>query len=208
MIKVLVFDFDGTLVDSNNIKYEAYFKLFPADDPYKSIIKEVLRTDFEKSRFFIINKICQIINETLFNNSNKFDQNELFQEYSDYVLDGVKKCPEITGATNLLKFLKDKYRLYLSSTTPETFLREILTYRDIQKYFVEIYGYPKVKNAVLKEIMEKESIDNSKALLVVGDGKTDEESAKFNFANYLKVEPSINLEKEVKKFLHLYNKSC
>ncbi len=30
-IKVIVFDFDGTLVDSNELKYNSYFKLFPDD---------------------------------------------------------------------------------------------------------------------------------------------------------------------------------
>ena len=53
-IKVIVFDFDGTLIDSNQLKHDAYYKLFPSDGFHKEIITEVLGEIFEESRYVIL----------------------------------------------------------------------------------------------------------------------------------------------------------
>ncbi len=58
-IKIIVFDFDGTLVDSNEIKFNAYYDIFPKNDDYTKIIDNILNRFREKSRYFIIKEILQ-----------------------------------------------------------------------------------------------------------------------------------------------------
>jgi phosphoglycolate phosphatase-like HAD superfamily hydrolase len=176
-LKVIVFDFDGTLIDSNQLKYDAYYKLFPLDDFHKRIITEVLSVILEKSRYVILKEIvrrvnCLVVNEDELDNRVQ----ELAIKYNDIVVDGAKHCKEKPGAEEALESLSKRYKLYLSSTTPETSLKEIVKHRKWEDFFCGIFGYPNDKASVLFDIIERESIIPDE-LLVVGDGKSDKDSA-------------------------------
>ncbi len=176
-VKVIVFDFDGTLIDSNQLKYDAFFKLFPFDAPPKNIIEEVLGEFLEESRYVILREILKRVDtETI--NENELDNRvqELATEYNDLVLDGAKRCREKPGAKEVLELFSKRYKLYLNSTTPEASLKDIVTYRKWEDYFCDIFGYPNDKASVLFGIIERESISPDE-LLVVGDGKSDKDSA-------------------------------
>ena len=64
----------------------------------------------------------------------------------------------------------------MKSTTPETSLKDIVKYRNWEGFFCDIYGFPNDKTSVLFDIIKRESI-NPDELLVVGDGKSDRDSA-------------------------------
>ena len=60
-IKVFVFDFDGTIVDSNRLKDEAYFELFPVSPKAKEIIAGY--KGCRKTRYQIIREILLALKE-------------------------------------------------------------------------------------------------------------------------------------------------
>jgi phosphoglycolate phosphatase-like HAD superfamily hydrolase len=176
-IKVIVFDFDGSLIDSYQLKYDAYYKLFPLDDFHKRIITEVLSVIFEKSRYVILKEIVRRVNGLIVNEYELDNRvQELATEYNDLVVDGAKRCREKTGAKEVLESLSKRYKLYLNSSTPEASLKDIVKHRKWENYFCDIFGYPNDKKAVLLNIIKEESI-NPDELLVVGDGKSDRDSA-------------------------------
>jgi phosphoglycolate phosphatase-like HAD superfamily hydrolase len=72
--------------------------------------------------------------------------------------------------------LASRFRLYVSSTTPEKALKEIVRARRWKEYFCEVFGYPGEKAETLRSILKKERI-NPKELLVVGDGESDKNAA-------------------------------
>ena len=184
-LKVIVFDFDGTLIDSNRLKYDAFFKLFPDDAYHAGMVREVLAQIGEASRYEILEKILTRLDgrQTVL----QHDVNELAERYNAIVLDGAKRCSEMPGAAQTLKSLATAYRLYVSSTTPENPLKEIICFRKWTAYFADIFGYPKKKGATLRRILETENVD-VKAVLVVGDGESDREAARENGCLFLHVD--------------------
>jgi phosphoglycolate phosphatase-like HAD superfamily hydrolase len=176
-VKVIVFDFDGTLIDSNQLKYNAFFELFPSDSLHKEIITDVLDEFIEKSRYVILREILKRINRKTINEDDlDYRVHASAKKYNDIVVDGAKRCKEKSGAKEVLESLSKRYNLYLSSTTPETSLKDTVKHRNWEGFFCDIFGYPNDKTSVLFDIIKRESISPGD-LLVVGDGKSDRDSA-------------------------------
>lgn len=191
-IKVIVFDFDGTLIDSNQLKYDAYFELFPQDEWHAQTVREVLSEMFEESRFVILEEILRRLGD---NGSMDLKQKsrELADRYNDIVLTGAKACPERPGAHKLLQALAKTYKLYVSSTTPESALIEIIHFRKWGGYFEGIFGYPHEKSKTLQNIIEREKVKSSE-VLIVGDGESDRKSAVDNGCPFIYVSENFHLK--------------
>ena len=175
-VKVIVFDFDGTLIDSNQLKYDAFFELFSSKNHHKQIIKNVLNEILEESRYVILREIIKRLNTEMHEDELDDRVQKLANRYNKIVVDGAKHCKEKPGAKEVLESLSKRYNLYLNSTTPETSLKDIVKHRKWENYFCDIFGYPNDKTSVLLDIIKTESI-NPDELLVVGDGKSDRDSA-------------------------------
>ena len=183
-IKVLVFDFDGTLVDSNQVKYDAYFDLFPRDERHADVIRDVLRTDFEASRYVILAKILDRLGVAPTQRAERVQA--LAEQYNTLALAGVKTCPVCHGAEAVLQAFQFTYAVYLSSTTPADALREIVAFREWTGYFREIFGHPRQKAATLREILQREHVQPEN-VLVVGDGESDRHAAQETGCRFFNV---------------------
>ncbi len=186
IIKVVVLDFDGTLIDSNSLKYNAFFKLFPDDPESENIVSAVLDEIFEKSRYDILAEIMAR-RQRRQPEQNPLALKNLARAYNRLVLDGAKHCRLIPGAKEALDFLAARLRLYVSSTTPEDALKEIIDFRGWNDYFVDIFGYPRKKPETLAEIIEREKVANS-GVIVIGDGESDRLSARENRCKFIPVQ--------------------
>jgi phosphoglycolate phosphatase len=191
-IRVVVFDFDGTLIDSNALKYNAYFKLFPADERHDQVIRSVLSEIFEKSRYVILKEILHRLGQAEYPD---IDQRvgDLALRYNGIVVEEAKQCPEIPGAAEALKKLTRIYGLYVSSTTPDTALKEIIRYRKWNDYFRGVFGFPHEKPETLRGIRAKENLRNDE-ILVVGDGESDRDAARQNRCSFIPVDEKFRFE--------------
>ena len=177
-IRSIVFDFDGTLIDSNGLKYDAYFELFPDQERHAQIIRGVLSESFEQTRYVILEEILRrlgVEDHTYM----KREVSKLAERYNDIVVAGAKVCPEKAGAEQALKKFAPMYRLYVNSTTPDASLKEIIRFRKWDGYFRGVFGYPHKKPETLLRIMALEKL-RSDQVLVVGDGESDRKSAAEN----------------------------
>jgi phosphoglycolate phosphatase len=191
-IHAIVFDFDGTLIDSNQLKYDAYFKLFPTDDCHARIIRAVISEIFEQSRYVILEEILRKLGIRE-KDSLKEKVKGLAERYNEIVVAGAKTCPEKSGAEKALKKFAPAYGLYVSSTTPDASLKEIIRFRKWDGYFRDVFGYPHEKSKTLRRIIALEKL-RSDQVLVIGDGESDRKSAKENGCPFLFVSERFRFE--------------
>ncbi|NNL77252.1 MAG: HAD family hydrolase, partial [Desulfobacterales bacterium] len=180
-------------INSNQLKYDAYFKLFDDSERYIRTIRSVLAEMNEESRFATLEEILKRLGHV---NSSELKRkvDGLADKYNDIVLAGAKSCAELPGAETALKWLAKHYKLYVSSTTPDVSLKKIVNFRGWGRFFVDVFGYPHEKSTTLQQIIEREKVNPSQ-VLVVGDGESDRSSAKQNSCLFLHVGKTFNFNR-------------
>lgn len=175
MIKVIVFDFDGVLVDSNRLKYEAWFKIFRPEEVSHELIRNVL-VEVKETRYDILREIFRRLGAPTEEIESLVVRSA--ERFNEAVQNGISSMGLNPGVREVLSELKPKFRLYLNSATPEKALLETVERLGIRDSFEEIYGQSepgsKVKN--LKKIIEKENF-LPQEVSVVGDGEDDMKAA-------------------------------
>ena len=195
-INYIVFDFDGTLVDSNLIKQEAYYVVSHSLGYTKQVVANVLAS-VSGDRFSIFKKIVtQVADAGQLPESHSIDDwvSLLVAEYTELCEQKIATCPEIPGAAVALSQLKTMgYLLFVSSATPLEPLKRLLSLRKLDTYFAGIYGRPATKVESLQDIMNTYRL-SSEELVVVGDGEDDRESALVTGCSFIRVDPSFSPE--------------
>ncbi len=172
-IRCVVFDFDGTLVDSNRLKREAWFEVLGSQGCSRDEITRLLEQNPLSDRFELIARMLtegetKEISTTLIS--------QLAGQYNDICESGQATCPEIPGASAMLQTLSQSMPLYLNSATPEEPLRRIVARRAWSGYFQGIYGRPDEKIAILNRILRQEDLLPTN-IAMVGDGLADWQAA-------------------------------
>ena len=100
-ISTVVFDFDGTLVDSNAIKRRGFFDVV-ADEPASAARMQAVLTTAQGDRYTIFESYVASRSASGFKWP---DADALVMRYSDYVDARVSKAPEMPGASEMLRGL-------------------------------------------------------------------------------------------------------
>ncbi len=173
MIKAIIFDFDGVLVESTHVKTKAFRKLFSrwpdkADEGVAFHLKNMGISRYIKFRYFYENIISERYSEEI--------GLELGSEFSDIVLDEIKIAPFVKGAVTFLDNFHSKYSFYIASGTPDEELCEIASYKGINKYFDGIFGSSLTKAEIINNILGVNSLMNN-LVVFVGDAVSDKNAA-------------------------------
>lgn len=170
MIRAAVFDFDGVVLESADIKTRAFRRLFDGNEEavdYHLAHQGVSR--YEKFR--------HITTKILERPYSEEDEQRLAARFSELVFDEVLVCPFVPGAQALLERRRHELPLFVASGTPEAELRHIASARGLLGCFNGIYGTPPTKGEILRAILEETRLDQD-AVLMVGDAMTDLEGAR------------------------------
>jgi len=177
-----VFDFDGTLVDSNEIKWSGFehvFSEFPEMLPEISLYcrgnNHTIRG--EKFRF-----VCEQILHIPYTEERA---RSLHERYAAYTTDGVVHAPEIPGGKEFIKKLNGRPRALLSST-PHLILLEILDRKRWRYLFDEIRGAPVIKRDWLMYYQRRIGCRPAE-IVFFGDTDEDASSARESGCEFVRI---------------------
>jgi len=196
MLKGIIFDFDGVIVESVQVKTDAFASLY--EQYGDNIVTKVIEhheanggmSRFEKIKLyhgFYLNKA--ITNEEI---------EELASQFSKLVVQKVIDSPYVPGVFQYIQKCYKKYNLFISTGTPTNEIKQILNARDIAEYFIEIHGSPEKKSVHITQIISKYNY-HPEELIFYGDANTDINAAKQAGVPFVLIKNSFN-EKLVKKF--------
>jgi len=169
MLKSIIFDFDGVICESIETKKEAFRKLF---SDYPEHIDEIVNFHMKYGGMSRFEKFKIIYRDMLKKELDEETSQKLGKLFSDYALQGVIESEFVEGAHEFLKFNYDKWKLFVASGTPDEEMKSIVNIRQLDQYFVEVFGSPKTKGVIISEILQKYDLKNDEVIFV-GDSITD-----------------------------------
>jgi phosphoglycolate phosphatase-like HAD superfamily hydrolase len=172
MIRAAVFDFDGVVLESVEIKTIAFRRLF-ADHPDGERIVPYHQANGGISRF---KKFQWFYEEVRGEPLSEDESARLGERFSELVLDEIRRCPFVPGARELLEGLAPRLPLFVASGTPEDELRGIVADRGLDHLFAGVYGTPPTKAEILRRIMDERGWEAGE-LVFVGDAMSDYKGA-------------------------------
>lgn len=182
-ISTVVFDFDGTLVDSNAIKRQGFFDVV-ADEPASAARMQAVLAAVEGDRRAIFESY---VAARCASGAVGPDAQALVRRYSDHVDAHVAEAPEMPGASEMLRSLHQAgLRVFISSATPLVNLTGIVERRRWRDWCDGLYGYPSRKSDTLMAIRAQLGID-IRSIAVVGDGADDFDSARVAGCSFFPV---------------------
>ena len=184
--RALVFDFDGTLVDSTPIKRRAFELCFvefperrdeilaycwghhhtPREVKFRYVYEQILRRPYTP-------ELAATLHE-------RFEAATTRQ---------IIHAPEIPGAAEFLRRAHRRYLMSLLSSTPHDVLLDILTQRGWLGYFTLVQGSPVQKAAWLKSFREARRF-GEQDVIFFGDTSEDAQAAQAGGAAFVTVNGS------------------
>lgn len=192
MIKAIIFDFDGVILESAEIKTRAFRKLFEQNYPGKvEAIVEYHCNNMGISRYL---KFGYIFENILHLPLSKELEEELGQRFSAIVYEEVLEAPFVPGALEFLAKNGGKYYIFVASGTPEEELKSIMSQKRISHLFREVHGSPKQKTSIIEDLLNRYALTNKEAVFV-GDAESDRIASEKVAVNFIARITSENIQK-------------
>ena len=177
-IRAIVFDFDGTLVDSNHVKRLAYDVAFAHIPDANRYIPTALRKYPDRDRRFIIDHIVQLLHAN--RRVRRGDVDHLralaLRRYARYCRSAVAAADDFPGVEATLRVLARTYRIAINSGTPQGQLVNLIRARSWGKYCEVVLGAPVTKSQNLERIARQLSLE-ARQMVFLGDSAVDAKAA-------------------------------
>ena len=188
--QIVFWDFDGVIKDSVMVKSAGYEKLFlPFGEDVVKRVNKHHNVHGGISRYEKIPLYLSWAGEP----ANPLQVQDFCDRFSDLVQQAVVDSPWVPGVCEYLSSHYADQCFVLITGTPQKEIEEILHALNITRYFRNVYGAPKAKTIMVKDVLERLSCPFELAL-VIGDSGTDLEAAKNNNVAFLLRRTSLNKE--------------
>ena len=170
MIKGIIFDFDGVIVQSLHVKTDAFAQIYK--DYGSSVVNKVIAHHKANGGMSRFDKF-KLYHKTFLNlNIDDEEIVSLSKQFSDLVVEQVINAAYVTGVLDYIKLSFNKFKLFISTGTPTDEIKKILNKKGLDKYFTHIYGSPETKDIHIDIIIKKYKLHSSD-LIFFGDSFTD-----------------------------------
>ena len=182
-LDAIIFDFDGVLVESVDIKTQAFGEMYAEHgaDVVAQVENYHLRhagiSRFDKFRYFQTGLLGGLP-------LTDQDVTDLAEKFSKLVTDKVVSAPMVGGAQDFLDSCLRRLPMFIVSGTPTTEMGVILERRELNRYFTDYWGSPTGKNENIAKLLRKHKLSASRCVMI-GDALADLEGAASNSVSFL-----------------------
>lgn len=178
MIKNIIFDFDGVILDSVPTKTEGFKKLFQ-DFPIE-LVDKLIEYHIQNGGISRYKKIKYFFNELLNQDISDDEVLNYANKYSNITKEELTNPKYmIDDAVNFIKQNHKKYNMHIASGADENDLKYICEKLNLSQYFFSIHGSPKIKSEIVKTILKFNNYKKEETILI-GDSINDFEAADVN----------------------------
>ena len=172
-LRAVIFDFDGVIVDSNELKTEAFRQIFSRFPEHLEAMLAYHHAHVSLSRY---DKFTYLVEERLGRKGDRRAIDELADEFAGLLRERMDTCALVPGARAMLEELAPRLPLYLASVTPEGELERLLHVHRLRHNFVRVFGCPPwTKTGAVGAILDETGGPDGVAL--VGDSAGDQRAA-------------------------------
>ena len=168
-LKAIIFDFDGVILESVDIKTHAFRELFK---DYPQFIDKIVRLHLENGGMSRFGKFQIIYHDYLDLSLGQDELERLGRKFSHLVYRRILDCPYVPGARQFLQARAKQYSLFVASGTPQKELLDIVRQRGLDEFFDGVYGSPRSKNEILRMILAENCLPAGQAVFL-GDALGD-----------------------------------
>jgi phosphoglycolate phosphatase-like HAD superfamily hydrolase len=180
-LRAIAFDFDGVILESADIKTAAFMALYAAFPTRLPAIREYHLSNAGISRYVKFEYIQTKILGLPYTDRDRAQQSAEFERLTH---EQILRCAEVKGAAALLRGLKGRVARIVASGTPQDELRKIVAERGMGSWFEEVWGTPRTKPEILRDVLARHELAAG-AVLMVGDGMSDYQSAQETGVRFL-----------------------
>lgn len=177
-IKVIFWDFDGVLMDSNAVRdlgFERVLSEFPKEQVDQLLAFHQANgglSRYVKFRYFF---------EEIRNESITDDEILIWAERFSLIMKELLVNPKLLmeKTLNFVKENQEKYIMHITSGSDQNELRFLCQSMGIDHLFISIHGSPKPKKEWVKELIDVHGYKKDECVLI-GDSYNDFEAASFS----------------------------
>lgn len=171
-VGAVILDFDGTIVDSNGVKGQAFRQIFRQFG--SGVAEWAFGHHCEHLGRPRVEKIEAVVRHFALGSTDLVS--ELSRSFGIEVEDRVAKAPLIRGFACFSELALKFVPLFVASATPQEELERIITARRMTHLFAEVFGYPTSKSEAVRRVCSKTGT-RPQDVLFIGDSEADEMAA-------------------------------
>lgn len=178
----LILDFDGVVLESVNIKDQAFYDLFDqiSDEQRRAVMAYHLERPGLPRKPKIAGMLSDLISHGADPDPALVDA--LAKRFSDLVIHKILQAPLVAGIERAVQ--RAEGQCWVVTAGPEDETKMICEKRQILPWFQAVYGSPTRKSENLSKLCKTQGLDPRRALFI-GDNFSDFEAAKANGIHFL-----------------------